>query len=202
VSDRSALAQMYVNVARVHVQRGELDEADISLRRAEDLFREMELKHEIGVARLARGLTLSRQGELDLARDHLVSAIRTFAGSKDEVESANARAELARVARLQGRLDEARSLLETAIETLRRKHDPHILAWAHRELAFCWTELDPPVAEKNLRAAIELYESTGEAVELATTYRALGDLLHEQGDDRGGCEAYRTGIVTVERLYG
>jgi hypothetical protein len=109
---------------------------------------------------------------------------------------------MARVTRLQGDITEARSLLGSAIDILNRKPAPNILAWAHRELGTCYEDEDPDIAEKNLRSAIELYERTGEVVELATTYRILGDLLHQRGDERGGCEAFRTGIVLVERLYG
>ena len=115
---------------------------------------------------------------------------------------ANANCELARVNRLRGDLLGARELLDSAVEILGRKQDPNILAWAYRELAACYEDEDAAVAEKHLRSSIELYERTGEVVELATTYRALGDLLHRQGNDRAGCEAFRTGIVTVERLYG
>jgi len=202
VSDRSNLAQMYVNVARNHLNRGELDEADNDLRRAEDLFREMDLQREIGVAHLARGVTISRRGELDRAREQLEKAIAVFLETNDEVELANTYCELARVTRLQGDLDEARSLLDSAVEILNRKPAPQILAWAYRELATSYADEEPDVAEKNLRASIELYERTGEVVELATTYRILGDLLHRRGDDRAGCEAFRTGIVLVERMYG
>jgi tetratricopeptide (TPR) repeat protein len=202
VSDRSSLAQMYVNVAGMHVQRGELDEAESALRRAEDLFREMDLRHEVGTAHLARGLTLGRQGDLEEARDQLESARRIFQDTGDDVELANTYCEIARVSRLQGDLTEARELLTSAIDMLRKTEDPHILAWAHRELGICLEDQDADQAEKNFRASIELYERTGEVVELATTYRALGDLLHRQGNDRAGCEAFRTGIVMVERLYG
>jgi tetratricopeptide (TPR) repeat protein len=202
VSDRSSLAQMYVNVAGMHVQRGELDDAESALRRAEDLFREMDLRHEVGTAHLARGLTLGRQGDLDEARDQLESARRIFQDTGDDVELANTYCEIARVSRLQGELTEARELLTSAIDMLRKTEDPHILAWAHRELGICLEDEDGDQAEKNFKAAIDLYERTGEVVELATTYRALGDLLHRQGNDRAGCEAFRTGIVMVERLYG
>jgi tetratricopeptide (TPR) repeat protein len=202
VSDRSSLAQMYVNVAGIHVQRGELDEADSALRRAEDLFREMDLRHEVGRAHLARGLTLSRQGDLDDAREQLDAARTIFQETGDDVELANTCCEIARVSRLEGNLVEARELLTSAIDMLRRTEDPHVLAWAHRELGVCYEDQDPALAEKNFKAAIELYERTGEVVELATTYRTLGDLLHRQGNDRAGCEAFRTGIVMVERLYG
>jgi tetratricopeptide (TPR) repeat protein len=202
VSDRSNLAQMYVNVARNHLHRGELDEAESALRRAEDLFRAMDLHREIGVAHLARGVTLSRLGEMDAAEEQLERARVVFAETRDELELANTQCELARLHRLGGKLEPARQLLGSAIEILGRKQDPNILAWAHRELAACHVDQDPDVAEKNLRVALELYERTGEIVELATTYRALGDLLHDRGDDRGGCEAFRTGLVLVERLHG
>ena len=139
---------------------------------------------------------------MDQALEQLQRARTVFSETGDEVELANSSCELARVSRLQGDLVGRRELLDSAIEMLGRKQDPNILAWAYRELASCYEDEDAAVAEKHLRSSIELYERTGEVVELATTYRALGDLLHRQGNDRAGCEAFRTGIVMVERLYG
>ena len=76
--------------------------------------------------------------------------------------------------------------------------DTPILAWAHRELGLVLAQEDPGAGEKNLRVAIEMYERSEQRVEVAVTYRALGDLLTSHGDHEGGCEAYRVGIMALE----
>ena len=203
VSDRSSLAQMYVNVAGIHVQRSELDEADSALRRAEDLFREMELQHEIGTAHLARGLTLGRMGELEQARVQLESARRIFTDTGDDVELANTNCEIARVARLEGNLEEARRLLVSAVDLLRRTEDPHILAWAYRELGVCYEDEDAGPGREALQDGDRTLRAhrggRGAGDHLSS---ARGPPPRVRGDDRAGCEAFRTGIVLVERLNG
>jgi hypothetical protein len=57
---------------------------------------------------------------------------------------------------------------------------------------------DPALAEKHFRVAIELYERSEQRVEVAVTYRGLGDLLNARGDREAGCDAYRTGILALE----
>ncbi|HEX2068601.1 MAG TPA: tetratricopeptide repeat protein, partial [Actinomycetota bacterium] len=105
--------------------------------------------------------------------------------------------ELARVDRLEGRVETARELLERSISLIGDTDTP-IVAWAHRELGLVLFEQDVTMAEKHLRTAIELFERSEQSVEIAVTYRALGDLLTAGGRHHAGCEAYKTGIMAVE----
>jgi tetratricopeptide (TPR) repeat protein len=199
VSDDLRLAQMHMNVARLYLTQGQPEDAHESLRRAEDIYRRMELDSERGGAHLARGYVLSRQGALDEAREQLEEAVtlfRTASDRKDEVRALN---ELGRVERLQGRTEQARELLERAIAIV-GDGEVSASAWAFREVGLAIAEEDPTAAEKNLRTAVELYEHAQQPVELAITYRALGDLLTARGDDSGGCEAYRTGLTALDPL--
>ena len=101
------------------------------------------------------------------------------------------------MARLRGDEEEARGLLMRSIE-LMSDADAPILAWAYRELGRV-SSGNRNEAEKALRRSIELYESTEQVVETAVTYGALGDLLRENGEETGGCEAYRMGITLLEQ---
>jgi transcriptional regulator with XRE-family HTH domain len=105
--------------------------------------------------------------------------------------------------RLEAKAEEARGLL------LERRGDPE-KALEHYQRAEEILGSDPPtalaerdtsVAEKHLRGAIELYERAEETVDIAVSYRALGDLLIARGEERAGYEAYRTGIVALEPRY-
>ena len=199
IDDTARIAQMHMNVARQYLMTGRVQDATASLQRAEDGYRQLGLLTEMGGAHLARGYVLSRQGSLDEARLELEEALGIFERTENAKDLTRTLNELARVARLQGRTRDAKALLERSISLLGTNDDP-ILAWAHLELGTLMGDLGDPRAEKNVRMAIELYERTEQAVGLAVSYRALGDLLLAQGDEPGGCEAYRTGLQAVEPL--
>jgi len=197
ISDPARVAQMNMTVARLYLVNGDLDAAHRSLQRAEDAYRQLDLKAEIGFAYLARGYVFSREGRLAEAREELERALEIFRETADEKDVVRALNELARVERLGERLDRAQELLEQSI-TLMGTSDTPILAWAHRELGLVLGERDIWAAEKHLRMAIELYELSEQSVDIAVTYRALGDLASARGDSDASCEAYRTGILALE----
>lgn len=196
--DPEQLANMHINAARVLLHDGRHAEAEDSLRKAEDLYRQLDLRSETGSAYLAQGYIVAREGRISEAREKLQLAISFFQDYPNPVDEATATNELARLERLEGNLTVAQELLERSIRLL-RDSDVAELALAHRELGLCLVGSDATLAEKNLRQAIELYERASETVQLPATYRALGDLLQSRGDDRGGCEAYRTGILALEK---
>jgi tetratricopeptide (TPR) repeat protein len=197
VKDPLRIAQMHINVARLHLVQGKVDEATRSLQRAEDTYRLLNLKTETGGAHLARGYVLSREGKLARAREQLQKALAIFEETNNDEDVARTLPELARVERLEGNPDRAKELLERSI-ALMGESDAPILAWAYRELGLTLVDIDPSNAEKHLRTAIELYERAEQAVDIAVTYRALGDLLRSRGQSEVGFEAYRTGILALE----
>ncbi len=199
LSDPLRIAQMNLHVAHLYLVQGRTDQALRSLQRSEDAYWQLELKTETGYARLARGYVLSREGRLEEARDELERAIEIFEETVDSKDLARALNELARVERLEGRTDLAIAILERSIGIM-RDDDLPILAWAHRELGLTLADRDPGRAEKHLKEAVQLYERCEQRLELAATYRILGDLLKGLGQDDASGEAYRTGIVSIEPL--
>jgi tetratricopeptide (TPR) repeat protein len=197
VTDPLRVAQMHLHVARLYLVQGRVREAEISLQRSEDSYRQANLRTETGYAHLALGYVFSREGRIDDARRELHEAMRIFEDVADTKDLTRTLNELARLERLQGRADQARTLLERSI-SLTGDSDTPILAWAHRELGIVLTPFDGRGAEKNLRVAIDMYERAEQTFDVAVTYRALGELLESQGDHKGGCDAYRTGIMALE----
>src|SRR6266540_805271 len=189
--------QIHLNVAHLYLVQVAIDEAERSLQRAEDAYRHLNLKAETGYAFLAKGYVKTRDGRLDEARQDLEHALAIFEETGDEKDLTRTLNELARIERLEGRTDRGRELLERSISIMGDSDTP-ILAWAHRELGLALTDSEPDGAEKNFRLAIELFERSEQAVEIAVTYRALGDLLHTRGEGEASCEAYRTGILALE----
>ena len=200
VKDPGTLAAMHVNVARVYLQKGDYADADESYRRAEQLFRELDLRTELGIAHVARGYAFSRRGDLDAAREQLTAAQAIFEETHSPINQANSYCELARVERLQGNADTAKQLLNKAMNVLRDGEELGMLAWTHREIALCGVEQGDPNTEKHFRQAIELYERSEEVNELAVTYRYLGDFLDQRGSHRDACDAYRKGVMAIEKL--
>lgn len=199
IEDPGRLAQMQMNVARLYLVDGRASDAEDSLRRAEDAYRQLGLLTETGGAHLARGYVLTREGRLSEARHQLEEALAIFQRTANEKDLTRTLNELARVERMEGRLDRARELLERSIALLGTSDAP-ILGWAHRELGFVLSGIEPARAEKHLRTAIEVYERTEQPVDLAIAYRALGDLLAASGDEAATMDAYRTGMLALERL--
>ncbi len=197
LTDASRIAQMHMNVAHLYLVQGKIEDAERSLQRAEDDYRRLNLKTEMAGAHLARGYVLSRDGKLDESRRELEQALSVFEETADEKDLTRTLNELGRVERLEGHIDRARGLLERSIALIRDSDAP-MLAEAHRELGFVLFEQDPSVAEKHFRVAIELYERAEQAVDIAVTYRALGDVLRARGEVEAGFEAYRTGILALE----
>lgn len=197
LSDPERVAVMHVHVARLYLTEGRIEDAERSLQRAEDVYRHLGLRTDLGFAHLARGYVLTRDGRLPEARAELERALAIFEGTGDRKDLTRALNELARVARLEGDGERAAELLERSISLLGDADAP-ILAWAHREMGLVLAEREPALAEKHLRDALELYARAEQAVDLAATYRALGDLLVARGEAEAGHEAYREGILSLE----
>ena len=200
VDDPLRLARMHIHVAHIYLVQGNIEDAHRSLERAEDHYRQLNLKTEMGYAHLARGYIFSREDDLPSARRELEAALGVFEETGDEKHVTRTLNELARIERLEGRIEQAVSLLERSISRL-GDADALILAWAHRELGLTLSERDAGLAEKHLRVAIELYERGEDTVDIAVTYRALGDIFLARGERDAGCDAYRTGILALEPRY-
>lgn len=198
VQEPERLANMYLNAGWALNHKGRSKEAIEVLMRAEHLFEQMELKLEIGRARLARGMMLSRSGKLTRAKIELTAAYRVFADVESPVDEARSRNELASILRARGSIDEAVGHLEHSIELLSSTGLPGLLARSKRELGLCLADDDPVMAEKHLREAIELFEVAEEKPQATATCGHLGDLLSNRGDDTGAHEAYRKGIAILQ----
>lgn len=197
-SDLERIGDMHINMSRVHLSNGRIADAEQSLHHASEIYSELDLQYEIGISHFAWGYVLSRQNQLNKARIELEQAKEIFSKTHNRLDEASVGNELARIARETGDLDKARTLLQECAALLEGSSDIAELASAHREHALLDLEEDPPLAEKNLRQAIELYEQAEFKVEVAVTSRILGDLFHKQGKIDQACETYRIGILGLE----
>jgi tetratricopeptide (TPR) repeat protein len=196
VTDPFGAATMFVNVARVLHYQGRHSEALDMLRRAEQLFRDADYERETGLAHLAHAFVLSDEDRFDEALAQLAAAQDCLEPSDDPTEIARILAEKGRILRRLERKAEAADVLRRAIPLLQLR-DALELALAHRELALCYVDDDHDVAEKHLHAAIENYERAEDHVQLAVTYRYLGDLYAASDRRAAAGETYRTGLLAL-----
>lgn len=180
VDDPEAIAGMHLNAARALLNGGRVDDALDSLKKAEEIYKDLNWGTEIARARTNRGIVLASKGDLVGAREALEDARETFRAvgfARSEALNLN---ELARVERLLGDTGRAQALARQALELLNEMDAIPELALAHRELALAVAKANPSTAEQHLRTAIDLYERCGEAVHAADTYRLLGELLQSR----------------------
>lgn len=196
--DPEALGRMYVCAAGTHLARGNFEHARALQWQAEALFRQADLRLEVGQAHLALGFGLAQQDALVEARRHFDTALQIFAEIGSRLDEARVRNEIAKLERKLGRGEEARENLNASLRLLRGDVDVVEEALAHRELGVIEASSNPDAAEKHLRRAIELYGRAGTKRELATAHKILGDMYYDRGDALLALEEYRVGIAVLD----
>ncbi|MDQ3981707.1 MAG: tetratricopeptide repeat protein, partial [Actinomycetota bacterium] len=198
VDDPEGIAGMHLNAARALLNSGRIEDALDSLRRAEEIYRDLNWRSEIARARTNRGIVLISKGDLLGARAALQEARDTFRAvgfTRSEALNLN---ELARVERLLGDKKRAQALAHQALELLSEMDAMPELALAHRELALAVGDNDRLTAERHFRQAISLYETCGELAHAADTCRLLGELLARH-DPTKGCAEFHAGLRLLAR---
>ena len=202
VDDPEGIAGMHLNAARALLNSGRTDDALDSLKKAEEIYRDLNWRTEIARARTNRGIVLASKGDLLGARDALQEARDTFRSVGFTRSEALNLTELARVERRLGDIDRAQALARQALELLNEMDAKPELAFAHREVGLCLVEKDERAAEQHFRQAIELYTSCGEIDHAVDTHRLLGDLL-ERREPHAGAVEYKAGLLLLaSRLDG
>ena len=195
------VARMHLNVAGALFNLGRTDDALASLRKAEEIFRDLNWRTEIARAQTNRGVGLMNRGDLDGARRALEAAAETFQAVGFTLSEARNLNELARLERLSGRPARAEAQARRALELLEEMEVIPELALAHRELGLCLLDENRNRAEVHLRQATELYERCGEVDHAADTHRLLGDLL-EREEPHSGTAEYRAGLLLIAGRLG
>jgi tetratricopeptide (TPR) repeat protein len=201
VTDPFNLAVMHVNLAEAYLSDGRIKEADAALLRAEDLFRNLDLRSESAHVHMNRGYSLARGGgDLKVARSELETALELFVSMGNSRGEAHALNELAHVARVEGDVDVAKEHLGRSLKILKKGEDVGELALAHLELGLCIQEENARLAEKHLRDAVRLYTEAEHFLRAARAHRVLGDMLMEQGREDEACQVFRAGLWVLENF--
>lgn len=193
--DPALVARMHRSVARTLIAEGRVAEADASLAKAAELYRQLQLRTELANCHWMRGYVYAQNNELERAEDELRQALTMLSASRAALYSSQAAVELADVLHRRGKSGEAAALLQEVLGDLSSERGAVHSAAAHRLLGIIAEDArDPEAAEEHYVRALSLLERAGAAGDLADLCRLLGDLLRREGRVEAALDAYRTGL--------
>jgi tetratricopeptide (TPR) repeat protein len=193
--DPALVARMHRSVARTLIAEGRVAEADASLAKAAELYRQLQLRTELANCHWMRGYVYAQNNELERAEEELRQALTMLSASRAALYSSQAAVELADVLHRRGKSEEAAELLQGVLGDLSSERGAVHSAAAHRLLGIIAEDArDPESAEEHYVRALSLLERAGAACDLADLCRLLGDLLRREGRVEAALDAYRTGL--------
>ncbi|WP_042424450.1 tetratricopeptide repeat protein [Streptacidiphilus anmyonensis] len=195
VDDPALVARLHRGVARTLLAEGRAAEAEASLSKAEELYRQLRIGIELAHCHWMRGYLRAQDGDLPAAERELRLARELLARDQSTLYTQQIDVELADVLRRAGRPDEAAALLTDLTEELHHGRGAVHAGAAHRLLGRIAEQRgDPAAAEDHYRAALNLLTGAGAATDLADLCRLLGDLLRRAGRLEEALDAYRDGL--------
>ncbi|GCB47552.1 helix-turn-helix transcriptional regulator [Streptomyces sp. NL15-2K] len=193
--DPALVARMHRSVARTLLAEGRVAEADASLAKAAELYRQLQLRTELANCHWMRGYIHAQNGELESAEGELRQALTMLSAKRAALYSSQVAVELADVLHRRGRSEEAAALLHEVLNDLSSERGALHSAAAHRLLGIIAEDArDTEAAEEHYVRALSLLERAGAAGDLADLCRLLGDLLRRTGRVEAALDAYRTGL--------
>ncbi|MEU8788010.1 helix-turn-helix domain-containing protein [Streptomyces sp. NPDC048643] len=195
VGDPALVARMHRSVARTMIAEGRIAEADVSLGKAAELYRQLQIRTELANCHWMRGYLYAQNGELERAETELREAQAMLSAKRAALYTSQVAVELADVLHRRGKSDEAGSLLRQVLGDLSSERGAIHSAAAHRLLGIIAEDArDTEAAEEHYVRAMSLLERAGAAGDLADLCRLLGDLLRRTGRVEAALDAYRTGL--------
>ncbi|WP_346776192.1 helix-turn-helix transcriptional regulator, partial [Streptomyces sp. SID10115] len=110
VDDPALVAGMHRGVARTLIAEGRIAEADASLAKAQELYRQLQIRTELAHCHWMRGYVHAQDGDLEHAENELRTARDILASKRAALFTEQVEVELADVLRRRGRTDEAEAL--------------------------------------------------------------------------------------------
>ncbi|WP_042364054.1 helix-turn-helix domain-containing protein [Streptacidiphilus neutrinimicus] len=195
VDDPALVARLHRGVARTLLAEGRAAEAEASLTRAEELYRQLRIGTELAHCHWMRGYLRAQEGDLLAAERELRLARELLARGRITLYTQQIDVELADVLRRAGRLEEAAALLTDPTGALHPGRGAVHAGAAHRLLGRIAEQRgEAAAAEDHYRAALALLVGSGAAADLADLCRLLGDLLRRAGRVDEALDTYRDGL--------
>ncbi|MFN2587716.1 MAG: tetratricopeptide repeat protein [Actinomycetota bacterium] len=196
--DPAELACLHMNVASSLLEQGRHADAADSARKAEEHFSMLDWKLGAAWAQMNRGIVLLEKRDLDGARAAFETALaRLEPVPSAGVDRANVLNELAQVERLSGRAARAQARLEEARSLMGPVGPAIVRATNHREMGRVLAKKDPAAAERELRAAMQLFRDADALREAASTARELAKLLRDRRKQKEALAVLEEGLEAV-----
>ncbi|MFF9772901.1 tetratricopeptide repeat protein [Streptomyces sp. NPDC013978] len=193
--DPALVARMHRSVARTMIAEGRIAEADASLAKASELYRQLQIRTELANCHWMRGYLHAQNGDYARAEEELREARRMLSAKRAALYTSQVAVELADVLHRRGKSDEAAELLREVLSDLSSERGALHSAAAHRLLGIIAEDRrDTDAAEEHYVRALSLLERAGAAGDLADLCRLLGDLYRRTGRVEAALDAYRTGL--------
>ncbi|CAL9505218.1 hypothetical protein SUDANB96_03558 [Streptomyces sp. enrichment culture] len=193
--DPALVARMHRSVARTLLAEGRTAEADASLAKAAEMYRQLKIRTELANCHWMRGYVYAQNGDLERAEGELRAAQDMLSSQRSALYSSQVAVELADVLHRRGKSEEAAALLHGVLGDLSPERGAVHSAAAHRLLGIIAEDArDTEAAEEHYVRALSLLERAGAAGDLADLCRLLGDLLRRTGRVEAALDAYRTGL--------
>ncbi|MGW1539233.1 tetratricopeptide repeat protein [Streptomyces sp. NPDC002309] len=193
--DPALVARMHRQVARTLVAEGRLAEADASLAKAAEMYRQLQIRTELANCHWMRGYVHAQNGDLEQAEAELRAAQDMLSAKRASLYSSQVAVELADVLHRRGKSEQAAAQLHDVLDDLSSERGAVHAAAAHRLLGRIAEDAgDTETAEEHYVRALSLLERAGAAGDLADLCRLLGDLLRRTGRVEAALDAYRTGL--------
>jgi tetratricopeptide (TPR) repeat protein len=195
VADPALVAGMHRQVARAFLAQGRTADADASLARAQEVYRQLDLRTDLAHCHWMRGYVQAQSGELASAEAEFRTAREMLEARRATLFTAQVEVELADVLRRLGRHAEAAELLAGVLGPGGAGGAVHA-GGAHRLLGLMAEERgEDAAAEAHYGSALALLEPSGATGDLADLCRLLGDLLRRTGRPEAALDAYRRGLL-------
>ncbi|MFF9034281.1 tetratricopeptide repeat protein [Streptomyces sp. NPDC014892] len=193
--DPALVARMHRSVARTMIAEGRIAEADASLAKASELYRQLQIRTELANCHWMRGYLHAQNGDYARAEEELREARRMLSAKRAALYTSQVAVELADVLHRRGKSEEAAELLREVLSDLSSERGALHSAAAHRLLGIIAEDRrDTDAAEEHYVRALSLLERAGAAGDLADLCRLLGDLYRRTGRVEAALDAYRTGL--------
>ena len=194
VTDPDTLGCMHHNLAGVALSEGRTEEGLRALTRAQDCFTQLEWAGELAMVSVAQATIHIEKEQWDEAREHLEGALAALVDLPAGVDRARALNQLGRIERLTGHLERAASVFEEALGLL-SEGDLNERGLAERELGLCDSGAGRiEAARRRIFASIDCYRASGNLTQVGASFKVLGDLEAELGDERTSASFYREGL--------
>ncbi len=180
--DENAVADLQLDIGRLHLQQHRMQAGFEALYEALEIFERLKLRSKVRDAKLWLARAFHETGHLGRAEEMLRDVVAIDEDLQDQRNLGTDYNDLSRIYLARGELDEAERWLRKAIEIAERLgNDTHVAMGYNHLSQICHARGQLEEAEPWLRKAIEIDERLGDEPSLAIDYNNLSLIYKARG---------------------